>query len=294
MGDGSVCVNIVSPHPGSRNVFLDLVVGLPAILFLVFLAWRVKPSLRKLRRSQSHIMTTYYGFLWVVTLLNVLRCFVQVAASEATHPVLWNLLWMLTRFGLVMLEVSVVVFLLQGYLTSGREALLRTLWISGGLALFETLVTLLYVFAFHVPLFLYGGGDGQEGHRGVDDDRRWSKWGFWLAHTLVFLLVYTGILILPHTKWRDRLPAKPSFYRYVLILFVLNLVAALGTILLASHVAGGYCIYGLAAFLYYAIYPPLLYLTFLAEFFLDDELDDELYYSEMKEAGYFEDYDDGL
>lgn len=35
----------------------------------------------------------------------------------------------------------------------------------------------------------------------------------------------------------------------------------------------------------------LLYITFLAEFFLDDEgLDmDMMYYSEMKDAGYFED-----
>ena len=48
------------------------------------------------------------------------------------------------------------------------------------------------------------------------------------AHTLLFLGVYAGILALPHTKWRDRLPAKPSFYRYVLVLFALNLLAGLG------------------------------------------------------------------
>jgi hypothetical protein len=48
------------------------------------------------------------------------------------------------------------------------------------------------------------------------------------AHTLAFLAVYAGILALPHTKWRDRLPAKPSFYRYILVLFGLNLLASLG------------------------------------------------------------------
>lgn len=48
------------------------------------------------------------------------------------------------------------------------------------------------------------------------------------AHTLLFLVVYALILILPYTKWRDRLPAKPSFYRYIIVLFVLNLLAALG------------------------------------------------------------------
>lgn len=33
---------------------------------------------------------------------------------------------------------------------------MRTLWVSGGLAALDTLLKLLYIFAFHVPLFLYG------------------------------------------------------------------------------------------------------------------------------------------
>ena len=79
-----------------------------------------------------------------------------------------------------------VVFLLQGYLTSGREvwdvehklsihpavmavswlclgsmllhvqALLRTLCFSGAVAGAETIVTALYIFPAHIPLFLYG------------------------------------------------------------------------------------------------------------------------------------------
>ena len=48
------------------------------------------------------------------------------------------------------------------------------------------------------------------------------------AHTLLFMVVYALILILPYTKWRDRLPAKPSFYRYIVVLFTVNLLAALG------------------------------------------------------------------
>ena len=86
-----------------------------------------------------------------------------------------------------------VVFLLQGYLTSGREvgsgyadpmslysgspmrkirlivlllrlrlwnlqALARTLWMSGAYAAFENMVAMVYVFGAHVPLFLYGCG----------------------------------------------------------------------------------------------------------------------------------------
>jgi len=43
-------------------------------------------------------------------------------------------------------------------------------------------------------------------------------------------MVYALILILPNTKWRDRLPAKPSFYRYIFVLFILNVLAGLGTL----------------------------------------------------------------
>ena len=74
-------------------------IGLPTVLFLVFLGWRLLPSIRKLQRSQSHIMTTYYAFLWVVGLLNVLRCLAFVAEVESSSPLLLNLLWLLTRFG---------------------------------------------------------------------------------------------------------------------------------------------------------------------------------------------------
>jgi Predicted membrane protein len=73
------------------------------------------------RQSHSQIMSTYYVFLWAVEALNVLRILLQIGSTEASHPALWNSLWIGTRFGLELLEVSVVVFLLQGYLRTGRE-----------------------------------------------------------------------------------------------------------------------------------------------------------------------------
>jgi hypothetical protein len=64
-------------------------------------AWRLKPSLRKLQRSRSLIMGTYYGFLWAITILNLVRCILQMArnGTSSTHASLWNALWLVTRFG---------------------------------------------------------------------------------------------------------------------------------------------------------------------------------------------------
>lgn len=68
-------------------------------LLLLLQAWRVKPSLRKLQRSRSLIMGTYYGFLWAITILNLFRCILQMARNGTTHAPLWNAFWLLTRFG---------------------------------------------------------------------------------------------------------------------------------------------------------------------------------------------------
>ncbi len=122
---------------------------------------------------------------------------------------------------------------------------------------------------------------------------RWSKWSYWLLHHTVFCLVYGAILVLPMTRWRDVLPAKRSFYHYVQCLLAVYVAMALGSILIGSGVLGGYCVYGLGLWLYYAAYPPLLYVTFLMSFFADEQLDlDLMYYSEMHDAGCFD--EDGL
>ena len=55
----------------------------------------------------------------------------------------------------------------------------------------------LYIYGLGVPLFLT---------RDVLGDN--EKWTFWLIRNLLFVGAYLFILILPHTKWRDRLPGK--------------------------------------------------------------------------------------
>lgn len=42
------------------------------------------------------------------------------------------------------------------------------------------------------------------GGAGSGGDLSWSKWGFWLLHSLLFLLVYAGVAVLPLTQWRVR------------------------------------------------------------------------------------------
>lgn len=163
---------------------------------------------------------------------------------------------------------------------------MNTAAVSGAAALAETVVKVLYIYAFHVPLYLYDS----------TGDMRWSKWSFWMLHSLAAVICYGALMIMPFTGWRDLLPAKASFYRYVFCMLFLYITMAVGAILVGSKVVAGYCVFGTAMWLYYSFYPPLVYITFLAEFFADQQLDiDMLYYSEMRDAGCFDDaYDDSF
>lgn len=169
---------------------------------------------------------------------------------------------------------------LPAFLHCTPQALLHTLAVSGTAAGVDMLVKLLYITALHVPLFLYNPAG----------DMAWSKWSFWLVHSLIALLAYGAMVALPFTPWRELLPAKASFYGYALCLLGMYITMAVGSILVGCKLVGGYCVYGSATWLYYSCYPPLVYFTFLAEFFGEEELDtDLLLYSEMRDAGVFDD-----
>ncbi|KAH9301659.1 hypothetical protein KI387_013242, partial [Taxus chinensis] len=240
------------------GIWYNIAVIVPPVLFLMFLASQMKSSLTKLRQSgsSSYTMASCYAFLWFVSFLNLLWCLLQAWQGLPAQATAFNVLSLVTRSGMLLLEVSVVVFLLQGNHVSGWNTLLQSLILSTIIAGIDATVKAVYIFGFGVPLFIDGNDVGD-----------WKKWGFWLAHRLLLVAVYSSILCVPHTKWRNRLPAKPTFYNYICALFLLNMASALGCGLLASGVGSGYWIYGFTNICYHAFYPPFLYATFLREYF---------------------------
>jgi hypothetical protein len=120
----------------------------------------------------------------------------------------------------LLVQVSIIVFLLHGYIGSAIVMLKRTAVISFAIALFDATLKAILIWGFKVPLYSFGGA-----HVGdVQGDMLWSKWGFWMAHALIFASAYLAMLVLPFTKWRDLLPSKDTFHYYVRILFTVNVV----------------------------------------------------------------------
>ncbi|KAG2471122.1 TPRA1 protein, partial [Polypterus senegalus] len=81
--------------------------------------------------------------------------------------------------------------------------------------------------------------------------------------------VYSLIVILPKTPLKDRisLPSRKSFYVYAAVLSLLNLVQGLGSALLCAGIIEGLCCVDATTFLYFSVFAPLIYATFLKGFF---------------------------
>ncbi|KAE9445754.1 hypothetical protein C3L33_22355, partial [Rhododendron williamsianum] len=273
-------------------------------MFVLYLASHAKKSFGKLSQRRSYIMISYYGVLWLVSVLNLAWCALQLVdylisfclsrqAWECTpgKEMPWNILSLFSTSGMLFLEVSLMAFLLQGNHASGLEAFTRTFIVSGVIVgldvllkvFFDSLLKMsplqaIYLFGLAIPLFI---DNNSSTHR--------VKWGLWVVHKLLLTAVYGFILFIYHSRWRERLPARPAFYNYIIVMFSVNAIALFACALTGQGAGFGFWLYDATVICYHAFYLPLLYVTFLADFFQEEDLHlENVYYSEMKDAGFFD------
>ncbi|KAL9393243.1 hypothetical protein Peur_012528 [Populus x canadensis] len=266
---------LVECHGFLHNAILILT----SLAFVIYLAFQAKKSFRKLSNGRSSIMIAYYCSLWLVSLLNFAWSCFQAWECTPGKELSWNILSLFTTSGMLFLEVSLIAFLLQGNYASGLEDLTQPFGVSALIVGLDIFLKAVYLFGFGIPLFI---DSNDHSHR--------MKWSLWVIHRLVLTAVYGLIMFMYHSKWRERLPARPAFYNYIATMFILNALA-LFACALTGHGAGfGYWLYGITIVCYHAFYLPLLYVTFLADFFQEEGLNlENVYYSEMKDAGFFDD-----
>ncbi|KAF3779107.1 Transmembrane adipocyte-associated 1-like protein [Nymphaea thermarum] len=274
--DGSIGFSLWWSSGCHEQWWLEVGLIIASFLFLVFLLSQTKKSFPKLLHGRSHVMIAYYSILWIVAVLNFLWCLLQAWECNAGKEVAWNLLSLFTTSGMLFLEVSLLAFLLRGNRLSGLDSLTRILIISGFIVCADIFLKATYIFGFGVPLFV----DTKENSSS-------HKWGLWAFHKLLLTLVYALVFAMYHTKWRDRLPARPAFYKYTTAMLLVNGMALFACALMGSGYGIGLWFCSLV--IYHAFYLPLTYLTFLADFFLEEDLHlENAYYSEMMDAGFFD------
>lgn len=247
----------------SRVRIWDLIILIPNALFVLFLAVRFNKAQLKLRATSSPIFLTFYTLVWGNVIVSLVRCVVSMSvnASVPVGGLVDKILWVTVRFFLLATEMSVVIFgLAFGHLDSRssiRYVLLATSLLSLAFTITQgTLEIVMPDDIFHIDtrdfdLF---------GHGGMI---------FWFSSSLAFAMIYFIILLLPWTPLREylALPTKLSFYFYVVLLMLMDTAQAVGAGMLAWGAPQGLCVVDVTTWLYFSLYTPLVYHTFLSEFF---------------------------
>lgn len=277
--DGGGVLSLSSSSSSECHGFWrDAALAVPAALFVLYLAFHAKKKLRKLSNGRNYVTIGYYALLWFAALLNLAWCSLQAWQCSSGKEVAWNLLSLFTTAVMLSLEISLMAFLIQENHSTGFESLARAFTLSGIIVGVDMLLKAIFVFGFSVPLFI----DGEETtHR--------MKWGLWTINKLLLAAVYGFILFVHSSKWQDKLPSRPMFYNYVVAMFVTNAVALFACTLSGIGFTFGPWLYNLTLFCYHSLYLPFLYITFSADIFQEEDLLlDNAYYSEMKDAGFFD------
>ncbi|KAL6434683.1 hypothetical protein ACFW04_006193 [Cataglyphis niger] len=248
----------------SRVRIWDVIILIPNLLFLLFIAMRFNRARLKLRATSSPIFLAFYGLVICNVVISVIRCIVSMSVNVAATVggKADKVLWVTVRFFLLSTEMSVVIFgLAFGHLDSRssiRRVLLATSFIALAFTITQgTLELVLPDDMFHIrsrDFYVFGHGGMM----------------FWFCSSLVFTMIYLFILILPWTRLRDRLalPTRKSFYIYAGTLATLDLVQSIGAgFLNYTQNPVGLCIVDFTAAVYLSFFTPLVYHTFLSEFF---------------------------
>ncbi|XP_068838395.1 transmembrane protein adipocyte-associated 1 isoform X2 [Capricornis sumatraensis] len=233
----------------SRVRYWDLLLLIPNVLFFIFLLWKLPFARAKIRVTSSPIFITFYILVFVVALVGIARAVVSMTVSTSdAATVADKILWEMTRFFLLAIELSVVILgLAFGHLES-KSSIRRVLAIT-------TVLSLAYSVTQGTLEILY-----PDAHLSAEDFNIYGHGGrqFWVVSSCFFFLVYSLVVVLPKTPLKERisLPSRRSFYVYAGILALLNLVQGLGSALLCADIIEGLCFFA-----------PLIYVAFLRGFF---------------------------
>uniref|UniRef100_A0A3B5MH28 Integral membrane protein GPR175 n=1 Tax=Xiphophorus couchianus TaxID=32473 RepID=A0A3B5MH28_9TELE len=257
--------NITKPHKclqvlyedigDSRVRFWDILLLVPNVAFFIFLMWKLPSARAKIRLTSSPIFVTFYLLVFVVAAVGITRAIVSMTVSASSAATIVDkVLWEITRFFLLAIELSVVILgLAFGHLES-KSSIKRVLAITAVLAL-------AYSITQGTLEILY-----PDSHLSAEDFNIYGHGGrhFWLASSCFFFLVYSLIVVLPKTPVRERisLPSKRSFYVYAAILSLLNFVQGLGSALLCAGIIEGL----------WLVFSPLLHVNILSLFFSEPKI----------------------
>ncbi|KAK2553907.1 Transmembrane protein adipocyte-associated 1-like protein [Acropora cervicornis] len=239
----SILLGNITRHSAIKN--FDVILLVPNFLFLVFLVYKIGKAQVQLHRIKCPIVKTVSFMVFLVCSVGIARCFVSMLLSSihldkgAKDDLPTKILWLLLDCFQLAVELSVIIF---------------GLWADTPRIDVENNEKINFCYCF-------------VGRKNTCP-----------AIKACSACVYFLIVILPFTKLREHyiIPARRSFYVYCGILAVVDLVQGVGGLLLCEKVKGSLCILEGTMFVYYALFGPLVYWSFLKDFFASNRSFHEL------------------
>lgn len=249
----------------------DLALLIPNALFFLFLVIKWRAFTARLKSTQSLIISAFYYLQWGICTFAVLRAALHMGLPD--QSTLNSILWLVIRFLILMLEVSVVVFgLVFGHIVNSKLSIRLTLFLTLFISLTYTTTQGALEFTQE-----WETSTGQQ------------HWDIYAHGGMIFLFssstflaaVYLIIVLLPITPLRSRwpMPAKKSFYVYASFLCLVNMVQSIGSALVFYEHKEGFCMVDTSTLLYFTLFSPLVHYVFLKDFF-SIKLPDTLFYNE--------------
>jgi len=228
----------------------DVVMFIPACLFLMLLLVSARHSYRRLKESPSTIILIYYLFAWALSLSVTLACVLAFIWDDTIASQFFRLL---ALFVFLFVELNVLLFLLHGTIRSSRRSVKTSI-------LLTAITCVIYVTIQGILQFVF---DWDIYHRDG------AAILYWFARSLFFFLIYVTILIVPCTRLKKSFPfpVKPSFYCYIFYLLVLNILQIVGCLCVYFYQNIGYCFIDISAFGYIGFFPWVIYFTYLFTYF---------------------------
>lgn len=247
----------------------DVILLIPNFLFLVFLVYRLGVAQVQLHKIKCPIVKTVYSMVFLVCIVGIIRCFVSMLLSaiwkeEHKDALPTKILWLLLSTFLLAVELSVIIFgVWAGNMRDSRKGVQKVLLVASICAVAYSSVQAVLEFV-NCP-----GVNGIYGKMTKYDVYGHGGSLFWSSTSLFMAMVYFIIVILPWTKLRECcvIPARRSFYIYCGFLSFINLVQGCASLLLHVRIHESLCILDFTVLVYYTLFGPLVYWTFLKDFF---------------------------
>ncbi|PIK58024.1 putative transmembrane protein [Apostichopus japonicus] len=254
------CIQVLYETIGNSHVrYWDLALLIPNFLFLLFLLLRSRIATLKLRQSNRPILFTFYALVFTVTVVSVARAVVSmlVDARKDAGDIADTLLWIIVKFFLVGVELCVVIFGVGFSHLDSNSSVINILLITSVVSLTYSITQ--GVLELKFPDEHYINPYDIYSHGGML---------FWSISSFIFFLcILLYYITLTKVRERIQLPVKHSFYIYVATLAVLYLCQGIASLLVYLDFDGGSCATDVTTFLYFSFFAPLIYLSFLHNFF---------------------------